>query len=198
MKGYVRYMDDFSIWHSSKGALKKIRSGVVLFASDSLGLYLKGEPYLNRTRHGMDFLGMRVFPQTVRLNRCSKKRFVAKIRRYEWLLACGHLSEVDFQERVTALTAFVQQADTLEFRQGFFRERAKNVGVEPEHPGRELEQQREQRALRQRELEQPGQREQQHRVPGRPPLSTTEKLEERRWSPPVSCFQQWNKERMAA
>jgi RNA-directed DNA polymerase len=215
IKGYVRYMDDFSLWHSSRRELKNIRHEVVAFASDSLGLTLKGEPYLNRTRHGMDFLGMRVSPDAVRLNRRSKKRFISKVRHYEWLLACGRLSEDDFQERVTALTAFVRQADTLAFRQDFFnnvdeasclvtheqsnfRKLATNVGLEPEHPGRELEQQREQRALRQRELEQPGQREQQQRLPRRLPLSTIEKLEERRWYPPVSCSRQRNKERMVA
>jgi hypothetical protein len=214
VKGYVRYMDDFALWHGSKAELKNIRNRISAFVAAGLGLELKYEPYLNHVRRGMDFLGMRVFPGAVRLNRRSKKRFMLKLRRYEWLLACSHLSEIDFQERVTALTAFVQQADTLEFRQGFFvddassfvaheqssffREPATNVGLEPEHPGRELEQQREQRTLRQRELEQPGQREQQHRVPLRLPLSTTERLEERRWSPSVSCFRQRNKERRAA
>jgi len=215
VKGYVRYMDDFSVWHTSKVELKQIRCEIVAFAQDSMGLSLKGEPYLNRTRHGMDFLGMRVFPQAVHLNRRSKKRFAVKVRGYEWQLACGSLSEADFQERVTALTAFVQQADTLELRRdffngyeasclvtqeqsAFFREPAINVGIEPDQSGRQLEQQREQRALRQREREQPGQREQQHRIPFCLSISTMNKLEERIWSPPVSCFQQWNKERMAA
>jgi len=199
MKGYVRYMDDFSLWHSEQSVLKEARAQIVSFASDSLGLTLKGEPYLNRTRHGMDFLGMRILPHMVRLNRRSEKRFVSKVRKYEWRLANGLLSELDFQERVTALTAFVQQADTLAFRRDFLkRERAKNVGIEPEHPGRELEQQREQPALWQRELEQPRQLEQQHRLPRRLALSTLRKLEERVGYPPVSCFRQRNKERMAA
>jgi hypothetical protein len=99
---------------------------------------------------------------------------------------------------LTVHREFVPQADTLELRRNFFREPAKNVGLEPEHPGRELEQQREQRTLRQRELEQPGQREQQQRVPLRLPFSTMEKLEERTGYPPVSCFRQRNEERMAA
>ena len=167
-------------------------------APERIGVIAEGEPYLNRTRHGMDFLGMRVFPKAVHLNRRSKTRFLAKVRGYEWQLACGTLSEADFQERVTALTAFVQQADTLEFRQHFFRESAINVGIEPDQSGRQLEQQREQRAVWQREREQPGQREQQHRFPFCIPLSTMRKLEERMWYPPVSCFQPWNKERMAA
>jgi RNA-directed DNA polymerase len=198
LKGYVRYMDDFSLWHSSKNDLKKIRRDLVSFTSDSLGLSLKGVPYLNHTRHGMDFLGMRVFPQAVHLNRRSKKRFIAKMHGYEWQLACGMLSEADFQERVTALTAFVQQADSEALRKFFFRELAKNVGIEPNSSGRELEQQRKQRTLRQRELEQPEQLEQQQRFSVCLPLSIAEKLEEHMGYPLVSCFHSWNKERMAA
>ena len=198
LKGYVRYMDDFSVWHSSRSEIRNIRKAITNFVTDSLGLELKGEPYLNRTAHGMDFLGMRVFSDKVDLNRRSMKRFKEKIRRYEWLLATGLMSECDFQERVTALTAFVQQADTEEWRKHFFREPALNVRIKPLHPWRELEQQREQRALRQRELEQPGQRQQQHRVPGCLPLSTIEKLEERMWYPPVSCSLKRDKERIAA
>ena len=198
IKGYVRYMDDFAIWGNDKGVLKTVRSSVVDFVSDRLDLQLKYEPYLNRTSKGMDFLGMRVFPAAVRLNRRSRKRFEQKVRRYERLLFLGEFSEVDFQDRVTALTAFVQQADSLEFRRSFFRERTKIDGLEPGDPGRELEQQREQRALRQRELEQPEQLEQQQRVPGCLLMSTNTKLEERVGSPSFSCFRQRNKERIAA
>jgi RNA-directed DNA polymerase len=198
VKGFVRYMDDFALWHNSKAELKKLRNEIVSFSEESLGLKLKGEPYLNRVRHGMDFLGMRVFADMVRLNRRSKQRFSARIRQYEWMLAEGQLLESDFQERVTALTAFTRQADTLEWRRNFFREPAISVGIKPLHPWRELEQQREQPALRQRELEQPGQQQQQQRVPDCPPLSTMKRLEERMWYPPVSCSPGGDKERRAA
>jgi hypothetical protein len=196
--GYVRYMDDFVVWGADGETLKRARSAVTAFAAERLGLELKAEAFINRTRHGMDFLGMRVFPHTVRIDRRSLRRFVAKTRRYEWLLAQGVWTERRFQERMTALTAFVAQGDTLHWRRDFFRERATNVGLEPVPPGRELEQQRQQRALRQPELEQPEQQQQQQRVPGRLPLSTTDKLEERVWSPSVSGFRQRNEERLAA
>ncbi len=196
--GYVRYMDDFVLWSAEKDELKSARERIATFAAERLGLELKEEPFINRTGLGMDFLGMRVFPQTVRLNRRSKERFAEKARRYEWLLAQGRWTERTYQERMTALTAFVQQADTLAWRKSFFRKPAINVGLEPEHPWRELEQQREQLAMRQQQLEQPGQRQQQQRVPSRLPLSTINTLEERLWSPPVSCFRKRNEERRTA
>jgi len=198
VKGYVRYMDDFVLWSGEKDELKAARERIAAFVAERLGLVLKAESYLNRTRHGMDFQGMRVFPDVVRLNRRSKERFAEKARRYGWLLAQGRWTERTYQERMTALTAFAQQADSLAWRKSFFRKPAPNVGLEPEHPWRELEQQRQQRALRQQQLEQPGQRQQQQRLPVRLPLSTAETLEERMGSPPVSCFRRRNEERMAS
>jgi len=191
-------MDDFVLWSGEREELKAARERVAALVAERLGLELKDEPYLNRTRHGMDFLGMRVFPDVVRLNRRSKERFAEKARRYGWLLAQGRWTERTYQERMTALTAFAQQADSLAWRKSFFRKPAPNVGLEPEHPWRELEQQRQQRALRQQQLEQPGQRQQQQRLPVRLPLSTAETLEERMGSPPVSCFRRRNEERMAS
>jgi hypothetical protein len=91
-------MDDFVLWSGEKDELKVARERIAAFVAERLGLDLKAEPYLNRTRHGMDFLGMRVFPDVVRLNRRSKERFAEKARRYGWLLAQGRWTERTYQE----------------------------------------------------------------------------------------------------
>ena len=58
---YVRFMDDFVLWTNSKDEILSCRARIMDFVENELGLTLK-EPILNRTSHGMDFLGMRVFP----------------------------------------------------------------------------------------------------------------------------------------
>lgn len=65
---------------------------------------------------GMDFLGLRVYPSRIRANRASLDRFMRKARRYDRSLAEGIWSEAVYQERMTALTAFLQSADTLGWR----------------------------------------------------------------------------------
>lgn len=117
---YVRYMDDFVFWADEKDTLKKIRAEVLRFAEVKLGLSLKGEPSINRTSHGMDFLGMRVFPDVIRLNRASKKRYMGKASLYARLFDQGLWNEQGYQERITALTAFTQQADATAWRRSFF------------------------------------------------------------------------------
>ena len=118
---YVRYMDDFVLWSDSKDELKRKREEIIAFARETLGLELKGEPFINRTALGMDFLGLRVFPGVIRLAKRSRERFKRKARQYVKLLAEGVWDEATFQSRMTALTAFVEQAESGAFRRTFFR-----------------------------------------------------------------------------
>ena len=124
--GYVRYMDDFVFWSDDREVLKAVRDGVGDLLGRELGLAFKGEPYLNRTRHGMDFLGMRVFPGRVRAAKASLERFRCKSALYGRLLAEGGWDEGTYQARMTALTAFLQQGETLGWRRG--RERGQGAG----------------------------------------------------------------------
>ena len=118
---YVRYMDDFVLWSDSKEELKRKREEIIAFARETLGLELKGTPFINRTALGMDFLGLRVFPNRIRLAKSSRQRFVRKADRYARLLAEGEMDEATYQSRITALTAFIAEADSRGFRQKYFR-----------------------------------------------------------------------------
>ena len=116
---YVRFMDDFVLWGNSKDEMLKFRDKILECSEKILGLTLK-EPVVNRTKHGMDFLGMRIFPKTIRANRRSIDRYKRKMRHYEYLFNVGEMSECKLQSRVTALTAFLKQGDTLAWRRNFF------------------------------------------------------------------------------
>lgn len=127
--GCVRYMDDFIFWADDKSTLLAFRDEVVRFARDELGLELKQEPFVNRTAEGMDFLGMRVFPGSVRLSRASRIRYQRKVAGYERMFASGALSEEELQNRVTSLTAFTGWADARRWRRH-------HLALREEHRGR--------------------------------------------------------------
>lgn len=118
---YVRYMDDFVLWSNSKEELKQKRAAIIAFARETLGLELKSVPFINQTRLGMDFLGLRVFPGKLRLARTTRQRFIHKADAYARALAKGAMTEAIYQRRITALTAFVESGDTHGFRQQYFR-----------------------------------------------------------------------------
>ena len=124
---YVRFMDDFVLWTNSKDEILSCRARIMDFVENELGLTLK-EPILNRTSHGMDFLGMRVFPTKVRANRRSTDRYKRKVRRYEYEFDIGRMPENELQSRVTALTAFLSQGDTLGWRRTFWGSRREVSG----------------------------------------------------------------------
>ena len=121
LPGYVRYMDDFVYWSDDKAVLLELRKQLADCVESQLGLSLKQTPYVNRTGHGMDFLGMRVFPHIVHANRASLDRFKRKVRIYDWELSQGYWDEATYQQRMAALTAFLQEADTLGWRKEFLR-----------------------------------------------------------------------------
>ena len=113
---YVRYMDDFVFWSDDKDSLLLLRRTVVDFARETLGLELKQMPFVNRTRYGMDFLGMRVSPNAIHLGRASRVRYRRKLKAYERCFDEGGWSEEEFQARVTSLTAFTEQANARSWR----------------------------------------------------------------------------------
>ena len=185
-RAYVRYMDDCVVWGDGPEELKVIRDGVREYLAVELKLELKANPVINRTAVGMDFLGYRIFPQTVRLARRSKVRFARKFRRYEQAYLRGQWTELHLQQRVQALLAFVMPADTWAFRKhvldrfaclpdgeegSTFLSRAQRrqgvvaKGLEPGDPGRQLEQQRQELPGHEPQQQLAGQQEQQQRVP---------------------------------
>lgn len=59
-------------WSNQKEDLIALRRHLVDFIHNELDLEFKQEPFINRTIHGMDFLGMRIFSNAVRLSRQSR------------------------------------------------------------------------------------------------------------------------------
>ncbi len=172
-RGYVRYMDDFVVWGESGLELREICIRVKDFLAAELKLEMKPNLALNQTGRGMEFLGYRIFPGTIRLARRSKVRFARKFRKYERAYLTGCWTERQLQQRMEALTAFTLAAESHGCRRRVI-ERFGVVakGFEPREPRGQLEQQRQELPHGEPEQEQPGQPEQQPGVPPCPGLSS--------------------------
>ena len=114
--GYVRYMDDVVVWGDAKDGLKRLRDAAGEWMRRELDLEWKAPPRIGRCASGMDFLGMRVYPGWRRASRTSLARFRRKAAFCEDCLESGAWDEATFQARMTALGAFLLQADTLGWR----------------------------------------------------------------------------------
>lgn len=106
--GYTRYMDDIALWSNDREQLDDARNRCETFLREELGLDAKPEPYLNRTRHGMDYLGCRIFPHHMTLNRRSRLRFRRKLLALEQSYLADEIDEMELQQRATALVSFTQ------------------------------------------------------------------------------------------
>lgn len=113
--GYVRYMDDLALWTAEASGARDARERLREFANTDLGLQFK-TAFSNRTMLGMDFLGYRVFPCCLKLNRTSRHRYRLKMGHLHRDWQSGNMDEATAQEKAVALTAFTMHARCLDWR----------------------------------------------------------------------------------
>jgi len=115
IRAYARYMDDLGLWHNQKKALLDAGLRLQHYAANELELTLK--PFcLNRHTHGFPFLGYLVYPDKTRLAHRSRRRFIKKLRLYEFNLQSGFWTQAEYQKHVEPLIAFTEKADARAFR----------------------------------------------------------------------------------
>ncbi|GHV24806.1 hypothetical protein FACS1894176_01900 [Bacteroidia bacterium] len=112
---YVRYMDDMVLWHSDKQLLLKAAEKLEIYIRCSLKMELKPQ-CVNTVDRGVPFLGYVLFPEVVRLNKNSKKRFLRKYKKYEEKLRSGSWSQQEYACHILPLMAFTRFADARNFR----------------------------------------------------------------------------------
>jgi hypothetical protein len=100
---YLRYMDDFVIFHSDKKALKALRPRAAGYLVRELGLYLKpSATFLNQAANGLTFLGRRIFPATVRLARPNGRRMLRRMSLRRRAYESGSLSQEKFLQSMNS------------------------------------------------------------------------------------------------
>ncbi len=115
IKAYVRYMDDIALWHNDKKLLIKAGLNLRQYSKEKLKLELK--PFcLNRSTHGLPFLGYLLYPDKIRLAHRSRTRFIKKMKVYNNKLDSGLWSQKEYQNHILPLIAFTEFADAREFR----------------------------------------------------------------------------------
>lgn len=115
IKGYIRYMDDILFFSDNKVDLLNQSDEFVSFVQNTLRVQFKPVVH-QRTASGVPFLGYKLYPQFVRLNRRSKRRFVCKLKTAYKNLESEKWSESNYQQHVMPLIAFTKYAETLRFR----------------------------------------------------------------------------------
>ncbi len=125
VKGYLRYMDDFILFESSKERLHNLQYEVNCFVKNKLNLQLKPNPITSPCHQGISFLGFRIYPNTIVLQNKRMKTLKLKIIELEEQFICGEISETDLSVRIEGMLAHISKYNTFKTRQKIFEKYGK-------------------------------------------------------------------------
>ena len=129
IKGYVRYVDDFVLFHDDKKYLHELKRECQRFLAEHLRLMLhprKSEVF--PTRNGVSFLGQRIFYTHRRLRRENVQRFYRRLNCRIEQYHAGTLSPEKLECQLNSWLGHARQADTWRLRRAVVRH-LQNEGV---------------------------------------------------------------------
>ena len=157
VRGYVRYMDDFVLFGTSKAELASLHREVRHFLEVELHLALKERATtLAPATEGLPFLGWRLYRGTRRLRPENLRRTRARLRHRAWQLRKSMISEASYVSAVRAVCEHLRHGNTRSLRRVVFADSGETPGSvnegtgpqrrEPSPARRVLQQLREERA----------------------------------------------------
>jgi RNA-directed DNA polymerase len=115
--GYLRYMDDFVLFHDSKDDLQAALIQIRAFLESKLALKLKEKvTLLAPVNEGVPFLGFRVFHGLIRIQRKNLVRARRKINAKENAFRRGKITEDELIQSVNSLVAHIAHANSTRLR----------------------------------------------------------------------------------
>ncbi len=121
LKGYVRYMDDFLLFHNEKEVLYDLKLDIERFLNENLRLRLKEKAnQVAPTNRGISFLGCRIYPSLIRLQSKKWYRFKKTIRKLEHRFLMEEISEEELSMRVSSMIGQVLHVSAYRARKTFF------------------------------------------------------------------------------
>jgi RNA-directed DNA polymerase len=115
--GYVRYMDDFLLFSDSKNFLRGALQSITEYIERNLKLTLKSEAtVLAPVSEGIPFLGLRLWPRTIRLDGSGKRRLIRALRSGAEGVASGRLADDDLAPSFRSRLGHAEHVNTLGLR----------------------------------------------------------------------------------
>ena len=117
---YVRYVDDFGLFHDEREFLAEARIALEEYLAK---LRLKIHPIksqLFETKIGATFLGFRIFPDRIRVQNSNLHRARRRLRRLQTDYARGKIEWDDVNQSMQSWFAHLEHGDTWQLRQKIF------------------------------------------------------------------------------
>lgn len=118
VKGYLRYMDDVLLFADDKPSLHQHLAALREFLAERLHLQLKeSATQVAPVSEGIPFLGLRIFPSLLRLQRRTLNRCRRRLRARERAYQAGCLDIEELTASVASIYTHLATADTQHLRQ---------------------------------------------------------------------------------
>lgn len=111
IKDYIRYCDDFCLFHDDKEFLKDAAKKIEMFLAERLKLTLS-KCDLFQTSRGVDFLGYRHFPDYTLLRKSTAKRVKRRLKKLPGQLANKEISLETYCSSIASTYGWLKWADT--------------------------------------------------------------------------------------
>lgn len=115
VKDYIRYCDDFLLFHNDKSVLNDAARKVEEFAENVLKLRLSKRDLFPVSR-GVDFLGYRHFRDYILLRKRTAKRVAKRLKKLPDMLDRGNVTPEQFRSIIASAHGWIEWANTHNFR----------------------------------------------------------------------------------
>lgn len=114
IKGYIRYCDDFVLFHDDKQYLHSCLMGIKDLLHKKLSLTMSKDSIFPVTQ-GVDFLGYRHFPNYVLLRKSTAKRVKKRLSRLPALLRKGIITEKQYRSSIESTKGWLKWCSSYNF-----------------------------------------------------------------------------------
>jgi retron-type reverse transcriptase len=111
VRDYIRYCDDFCLFHDDKTGLHEYRIKIRQFLDERLDLkFSKSEVF--PVKQGVDFLGYRHFDNYILLRKSTSKRVRKRLARLPGLYGSGRITAEQYRSSVASTWGWLKHANT--------------------------------------------------------------------------------------
>lgn len=130
IKGYVRYVDDFVIFHNDKKVLHKMARQIKRYCHEELRLLLHAKKtVVFPVKNGINFLGQKIFPTHRLLRKNNLQRFKKRTDQRLNIYKEGKLSSSKLEAQLNSWLGHAKQADTFRLRKKIFNNLRQEKGL---------------------------------------------------------------------
>lgn len=115
VKAYIRYCDDFLIFHDDKKYLGLMAQVIKEFLADKLKLQMSKCDLFPVSR-GVDFLGYRHFPGHILLRKSTATRVKRRLRKLPLLLSGNKINSEQYRSTLASISGWMKWANTRNFQ----------------------------------------------------------------------------------